>query len=151
MASEMKEMRLSQPLISTESLIGAGRSGRIPNATVSMQRHEGPAQSFPRGEASSNHAIHGYAHMSNQSYYTPHLAQSSLSRLGQQPLQRHNLGRSAPFRDGERSHLNIQTPQYSGGPHSPGSKDSQWGRRGNYSVFNAPPAFHGRKDYGRNA
>lgn len=41
----------------------------------------------------------------------PHLAQSSPSRLGQQPIQRHNVGgRSAQFRDGELSHLRVQAP-----------------------------------------
>lgn len=126
MTSEfIQEMRLSQPLISTEPLIGAGSSNRLPNATISLQRHDGlPIQSFSVGESGSNPAIHGYSHMTNQSYFGPHSAQSSPSRLGQQPIQRHNMGRSAPFRDGRRS---------------------------NYSVSNAPPAFHGRKDYRRNA
>ncbi|KAK4384726.1 Dual specificity protein kinase YAK1 [Sesamum angolense] len=146
----MKGMHLSQPLVSSESQIGVGISSRISNASVSIQRHDGPVQSFSPGEAGSSPAIHGYAHMTNQSYFMPHSAQSSPSRLGQQPIQRHNLGRSAPFRDGEWSHLNVQAPQYSGGLRSPGSKDMHWGRRGNYSVSNAP-AFHGRKDYGRNA
>ncbi|KAL0299839.1 UNVERIFIED_CONTAM: Dual specificity protein kinase YAK1 [Sesamum radiatum] len=146
----MKGMHLSQPLVSSESQKGVGISSRISNASVSIQRHDGPVQSFSPGEAGSSPAIHGYAHMTNQSYFMPHSAQSSPSRLGQQPIQRHNLGRSAPFRDGEWSHLNVQAPQYSGGLRSPGSKDMHWGRRGNYSVSNAP-AFHGRKDYGRNA
>ncbi|KAK4433164.1 Dual specificity protein kinase YAK1 [Sesamum alatum] len=151
MTSEfMKGMHLSQPLVPSEPLIGVGISSRTSNASVSIQRHDGPVQSFPPGEAGSSPAIHGYAHMTNQSYFMPHSAQSSPSRLGQQPVQRHNLGRSAPFRDGEWSHLNVQAPQYSGGLRSPGSKDIHWGRRGNYSVSNAPPAFHGRKDYGRN-
>ncbi|KAI3474997.1 hypothetical protein Pfo_030308 [Paulownia fortunei] len=160
MTSEfIKRMHLSQPLISAEPLIGAGRSNRISNATTSMQ-------------SGSNPAIYGYAQMTNQSYSMPHLAQSSPSRLGQQPVQRHNLGRSAPFRDGEWSHLNVQAPQYSRvhillearttvgylgptpPPHPPPHKQSYYlftGRRGSYSVSNAPPAFHGRKDYGRNA
>lgn len=39
MTSEfIKGMHLSQPLISSEPLIGAGSSSRISNATVSMQR-----------------------------------------------------------------------------------------------------------------
>ncbi|KAI3472515.1 hypothetical protein Pfo_028009 [Paulownia fortunei] len=42
MTSEfIKRMHLSQPLISAEPLIGAGRSNRISNATTSMQRHDG--------------------------------------------------------------------------------------------------------------
>ncbi|KAL0304579.1 UNVERIFIED_CONTAM: Dual specificity protein kinase YAK1 [Sesamum radiatum] len=128
MTSEfMKGMHLSQPLVSSESLIGVGVSSRISNASVSIQRHDGPVQSFSPGEAGSSPAIHGYAHMANQSYFMPHSAQSSPSRLGQQPVQRHNLGRSAPFRDGEWSHLNAQAPQYSGGLRSPGSKDMHWG------------------------
>ncbi|KAG8381693.1 hypothetical protein BUALT_Bualt06G0148000 [Buddleja alternifolia] len=125
MTSEfIKGMHLNQPLDSTESFIEAGKSNRISNPSTSMQRHDVPVQSFGAGEAGGNPASHGYAHMSKQSYFTPHLAQSSPSRLGQQPLQHHNLGRSAPFRDG---------------------------RKGNYSISNAPPASHGRKDYGRNA
>lgn len=69
----------------------------------SQFRHDGPIQSFSVGEAGgSNPAIHGYAHTSNQSYFTPHLALSSPSRLGQQqPVQRHNMGRSAQYHDGE--------------------------------------------------
>ncbi|KAL0313748.1 UNVERIFIED_CONTAM: RNA polymerase sigma factor sigA [Sesamum calycinum] len=122
----MKGMHLSQPLVSSESQKGVGISSRISNASVSIQRHDGPVQSFSPGEAGSSPAIHGYAHMTNQSYFMPHSAQSSPSRLGQQPIQRHNLGRSAPFRDGEWSHLNVQAPQYSGGLRSPGSKDMHW-------------------------
>lgn len=39
MTSELiQEMRLSQPLISTEPLIGAGSSNRLPSATISLQR-----------------------------------------------------------------------------------------------------------------
>ncbi|CAA0820121.1 yeast YAK1-related gene 1 [Striga hermonthica] len=121
-----KGMHLSEPSIS-ETLIGTKGSNR----SVLRQRHEvpPPVQSSCLGGASSNPAIYGYnAQMRNQSYFAPNMSQSSPGvRLGQQPVQWHNhSGRSssAQFRDG---------------------------RRGNYSVSNAPPAFHGRKDCGRNA
>ncbi|KAK4480578.1 hypothetical protein RD792_013656 [Penstemon davidsonii] len=148
----IKGMGLKQPLISNEPLTGVQRSYRNSNATVAMQRHD-TVQSFSLGEASSNPSFHGNAHMPKQSQFMPHLAQGSSSRWGQQPIQRHNLGRSAPFRGSDWGQLNVHPPQpsyTSGGPLSPGSKDIQWGRRGNFSVSNAPPA-HGRKDYGRNA
>ncbi|XP_042030295.1 dual specificity protein kinase YAK1 homolog isoform X1 [Salvia splendens] len=118
----IKGMDLGQPSMSIEPLIGAGNSSHISIAALSMQRHDGPIQSFSLGEAGSNPAIHGYA---NQSYLTPHLAPNSPSRLGQQPAQRHNIGRSTQFHEG--------------------------GHRGNYSVSSTPPAFQGRKDYRRNA
>ncbi|KAL1536544.1 dual specificity protein kinase yak1 [Salvia divinorum] len=118
----IKGMDLGQPSMSTEPLIGSGNSSHISIAALSVQRHDGPIQSFSVGEAGSNPAIHGYA---NQSYLTPHLALSSPSRLGQQPGQRHNIGRAAQFHEG--------------------------GHRGNYSVSSTPPAFHARKDYRRNA
>ncbi|KAL3837931.1 hypothetical protein ACJIZ3_022522 [Penstemon smallii] len=146
-------MGLKQPLISNEPLTGVQRSYRNSTATVAMQRHDGAVQSFSLGEASSNPSFHGNAHMPKQSQFMPHLAQGSSSRWGQQPIQRHNLGRSAPFRGSDWGQLNVHPPQpsyTSGGPLSPGSKDIQWGRRGNFSVSNTPPA-HGRKDYGRNA
>ncbi|GFQ07061.1 serine/threonine-protein kinase ppk15 [Phtheirospermum japonicum] len=127
MSSEfIKGMHLTEPLISEPS-IGSGRSSRITNTTRLDVPH---VQSSSLG-GSSNSGIYGYAAAqltTNQSsYFTPNLAQ----RLGQQqqPVQWHNnsnnhhFGRSAPFRDG---------------------------RRGSYSVSNAPPASHGRKDYARN-
>lgn len=61
----------------------------------------------------------------------PHLAQNALSRFRPLPIQRHNQGRSVPFRGNEWGHLNVQTPQstyHSGGPYSPGRrKDIEWG------------------------
>ncbi|KAK6155287.1 hypothetical protein DH2020_009535 [Rehmannia glutinosa] len=85
----IKGMHLSEPLIS-EPLIGAGRASRITNANVSMQRHDGPAQSFSLGEAGSNPAIYGYAQMTNQSYFMPNLAQvlpSDVEAVTQSPMR----------------------------------------------------------------
>ncbi|KAL6552905.1 hypothetical protein OROGR_006747 [Orobanche gracilis] len=138
MTSEfIKGMHLSEPLMS-EPLLRDGRSSRITNTAFSIQRHDvplhPPVQSSSLGGASTNQGIYGYAQMTNQSYFTPN---SSPIRLGkhqhqhqhQQPVQWHNsIGRSsAQFHDGE------------------------WGHRGGYSASNNAPAFHGRKDYGRNA
>ncbi|XP_051138035.1 dual specificity protein kinase YAK1 homolog isoform X2 [Andrographis paniculata] len=151
MASEfIREVNLSQPVTSIDPMIGGGRFSRIANGNIFMHRNNGPVQSFPHGEASSNPAIHSYAHVINQSYIMPHLAQSSPSRLGQRHIQQHNLGRSAPFPNDDWSHLHVRVSEYSGGPQSPGRPDSQWGPRGSYSVSNAPPpVFHERKDCGR--
>lgn len=77
------------------------------SAVGSQFRQDGPIQSFSLGEAGSNPLIHGYAPTTNQSYFSPHLAPSSLSRLGQQPVQRHNVGRSAQFHEGEWSMPNV--------------------------------------------
>ncbi|XP_047947072.1 dual specificity protein kinase YAK1 homolog [Salvia hispanica] len=115
----IKGMDLRPPSMSIGPLSGAGNSSQVSSAALSVQRHEGPIQSFSRGEGGSNPPIRGYVHTT---YSTPHLALNSPSRLGQQPVQRLNIGRSAQFHDG--------------------------GQRGSYSVSNTP---HGRKDYRRNA
>ncbi|KAL2545638.1 hypothetical protein Fot_14871 [Forsythia ovata] len=152
-------MHLGQHLVSTEPQIGVSRFNRITDASVSMQRPNGPSvQAFSLGEVGStsgNHDLHGgYAHhMTKQSHFIP---QNSPSRLGQLPIQRHGHGRSTGFRGSEWSHFNVQPPQSSynsGGPHSPRGSGMQWGRRGNYPVSNIPSASHshGRKDYGRTA
>lgn len=130
----MMGMHLNQPFVSAEPSSGVERFKLISDASVSIQRSDGPFQPFPTGETGSNPSIHHQGHVTEQSHFMPHLAQNALSRFRPLPIQRHNQGRSVPFRGNEWGHLNVQTPQssyHSGDPYSPGRrKDIEWGHKG---------------------
>ncbi|PSS11869.1 Serine/threonine-protein kinase yakA [Actinidia chinensis var. chinensis] len=164
MASEFgKGMQLRQALVPTESLACVGRSNRALSSSFSesTQRTNGPIQqpfsSREVGSPPSGHDLPGaYPRpMTKPSHFVPHFPQNSPSRLGQQPVQRFNHGRSTAVRGTDWNHSNVQPPPSSfssGGPHSPGNSlfgNGPWGRRGNHPVANIPPASRGRKDYGR--
>ncbi|KAA8534710.1 hypothetical protein F0562_032227 [Nyssa sinensis] len=157
-----KGMHLSQALPSTDSLMGGRRFNRFSstNSNISMQRPNGPIQTFSHGELGSPPSAHdlhgGYIHpLAKPSHLMPHFSQSSPSRLGQQSVQRFNHARST-VRGNEWNHIKVQASPSgfnSGGPHSPGNSSfgngMPWGRRSNHPVTNIPPASRGRKDYGR--
>ncbi|PKI54580.1 hypothetical protein CRG98_025094 [Punica granatum] len=123
-------------LSSTESLGGVGRTNHVSRAgySVSTQRQLGPVQAYPHGEVGKlpshdQHSGHIRA-MSKPSHFTPQYPyNNSLSRLGQQPAQRFNHGRStsSTFGRGGDWHITLQAPNSSfgsEGPHSPGSGGS---------------------------
>ncbi|KGN50407.1 dual specificity protein kinase YAK1 homolog isoform X2 [Cucumis sativus] len=141
---------------------GIGRfSVPSPSLNLSSQRKTGPVQAFPHvevGSPPSAQDLHtGYARSSSKhSHLMPHNSHNSPSRLGQQPVQRFNQGRSTNVRGYEWSPVKIQPPlptYNSGGPRSPGSgsfgSGMTWGFRANQPVTSIPPASRGRKDYGR--
>lgn len=135
-----KSMHLNQ-----ESFVGVGRFNQM-----STQRPNGPVQGFSHGEGSSQDM---YVHpMMTPSHLMPHFSQFSPSRLGQQPVQRFNHGRSMGIRGAEWNHVK-QAPLSnfnSGGPRSPGSSSAPWGRRGNHPIAaNILPSSHGGNEYGR--
>lgn len=151
-----KGMHLGQVFAPAESFVDVTRFNRIPhtNSNISMQRPNGPIQHAEAGCSPSTHEQHGgYVHpMTKSSHFLPHFPQISPSRLGQQPVQRFSHGRSTTLHGSEWNHMKVQAPLSnfnSGGPRSPGSNGTPWGRRGNHPVATIPPSSHGRKDYGR--
>ncbi|KAG7035602.1 ppk15, partial [Cucurbita argyrosperma subsp. argyrosperma] len=136
---------------------GTGRFS-MPSASLNLtsQRKTGPVQAFPHvevGSPPSAQDLHtGHARPSSEySHFMPHSSYNSPSRLGQQPVQRFNQGRSTNVRGYEWNAVRIQPPlpsYNSGGPRSPGSGMS-WGYRANQPVTSIPPSSRGRKDYGR--
>lgn len=87
-----------------------------------------PIQGFPHGEGSSQD-IYVHPMMTTSHIIPTHYSQFSPSRLGQQPVQRFNHGRSMGIRGAEWNHVK-QAPLSnfnSGGPRSPGSSSAPWG------------------------
>ncbi|RVW67178.1 RNA polymerase sigma factor sigA [Vitis vinifera] len=156
MATEFsKGMHLGQNFGSAEPLVGVGRFGHASSTSSNTSR---PIQPFSHAEVGSppTHDPHaGYVRpMSKPSHFVPHISQNSPSRLGQQPIQRLNHGRSTAGRGSDWSQTKPSPPNFSsGGPRSPGnssfSNGMSWGRRANHPVTNLPPTSYGRKDYGR--
>ena len=105
-------------------------------------RKTGPVQAFPHvevGSPPSAQDLHtGHARPSSEySHFMPHSSYNSPSRLGQQPVQRFNQGRSTNVRGYEWNAVRIQPPlpsYNSGGPRSPGSGMS-WGKYAFKTVF----------------
>ncbi|XAR71537.1 Non-specific serine/threonine protein kinase [Bertholletia excelsa] len=155
-------LRLDKPLVPTQSLVSSRRSNRISStsSSASIQRPIAPTQVFSHGEvgsASSGRDLHvGNARPAKHSHFMPHIPQSSPSRLGHQPVQRFNHGRSISVRGSEWNHLKVQPSPSSftsGGPHSPGSSlfgnGTPWGRGANHPISNLSPTSSGRNDFGR--
>lgn len=120
-----KGMHLGQNLGSVEPLVGVGRFNHVSSTSSSISR---PIQPFLHAEVGSppTHDPHaGYVRsMSKPSHFVPHISQNSPSRLGQQPIQRLNYGRSTASRGnvGDWSQTKPSPPSFnSGGPRSPGS------------------------------
>lgn len=118
--------------------------------TVSIHynfRKTGPVQAFPHvevGSPPSAQDLHtGYARPSSKhSHFMPHSSHNSPSRLGQQPVQRFNQGRSTNIRGYEWNPVKIQPPlpsYNSGGPRSPGSgsfsSGMSWGKYAFKTVY----------------
>lgn len=153
-----KGMHLGQAVVSQEPFTGVRRSNQISNLNPSMsQRPTGQTQAFLPGEVGSppsGHELHGgYMHtMANPSYLMPHFAQSSPSRLGQQPsLHRFNQGRATAVHYNE-SHAKAQSSHSTYNTDTPLSaarNGASWGRRGSNPVPNIPPTSRTRKDYKR--
>lgn len=150
-----KGMHLGQNFGSAEPLVGIGRFSHASSTSSNTSR---PIQPFSHAEVGSppTHDPHaGYVRpMSKPSHFVPHISQNSPSRLGQQPIQRLNHGRSTAGRGSDWSQTKPSPPNFSsGGPRSPGnssfSNGMSWGRRANHPVTNLPPTSYGRKDYGR--
>lgn len=118
-------------------------------------RPTGQTQAFLPGEVGSppsGHEPHaGFMHtMGNPSYLMPHFAQSSPSRLGQQPLYRFNQGRPAVHYN--ESHAKAQSSHSTYNTDAPNSaprNGASWGRRGSNPIPNIPPTSRTRKDYKR--
>nr|XP_016484111.1 PREDICTED: dual specificity tyrosine-phosphorylation-regulated kinase 1B-like [Nicotiana tabacum] len=151
-----KGMHLGQAAVSQEPLSGVRRPSQISNLNPSMsQRPTGQTQAFLPGEVGSppsGHEPHaGYMHtMANPSYLMPHFAQSSPSRLGQQPLYRFNQGRPAVHYN--ESHAKAQSSHSTYNTDAPNSaprNGASWGRRGSNPIPNIPPTSRTRKDYKR--
>ncbi|KAJ9546123.1 hypothetical protein OSB04_025830 [Centaurea solstitialis] len=148
-----KSMHVNQAFAPTESFVGVARFNQMSSTNMSMQRPNGPA--FSHAEAGSPVSSPDvYVHpMMTPSHLMPHFSQFSPSRLGQQPVQRFNHGRSMGIRGGEWNHVKVQAPLSnfnSGGPRSPGSNSAPWGRRGNHPIAaNILPSSHGGNEYGR--
>ncbi|CAN4089353.1 unnamed protein product [Withania somnifera] len=151
-------MHLGQAVVSQESFNGVRRPNQISNLNPSMfQRPTGQTQAFLPGEVGSppsGHELHGgYMHtMGHPSYLIPHFAQSSPSRLGQQPsLHRFNQGRATAVHYNE-SHAQAQSSHSTYNvdtPLSAARNGASWGRRGSNPVPNIPPTSRTRKDYKR--
>lgn len=103
--------------------------------TLLWFRPNGLIQPFSTGEVGSSqsgHDLHGgFARpVTKSSHLMPH---SSPSRLGQQPVQRLNHGRSTAGRGSEWNHTKVQPSSSSSGvSHSPGnslfSNGTSWGK-----------------------
>lgn len=153
-----KGMHLGQAVVSQEPFTGVRRPSQISYLNPSMsQRPTGQTQAFLPGEVGSppsGHELHGgYMHtMANPSYLMPHFAQSSPSRLGQQPpLHRFNQGRGTAVHYNE-SHAKAQSSHSTYNADTPLSaarNGASWGRRGSNPVPNIPPTSRTRKDYKR--
>ncbi|KAM3381583.1 dual specificity protein kinase YAK1 isoform X2 [Capsicum galapagoense] len=153
-----KGMHLGQAVASQEPFTGVRRPNQISNLNPSMsQRPMGQTQAFLTGEVGSppsGHELHGgYMHtMANPSYLTPHFAQISPSRLGQQPpLHRFNQGRATGIHYNE-SHAKVQSSYstYNADTSLSAARNgASWGRRGSNPVPNIPPTSRTRKDYKR--
>nr|XP_043614835.1 dual specificity protein kinase YAK1 homolog [Erigeron canadensis] len=148
-----KSMHLSQAFTPTESFGGFGRSNQMPNSNMSTQRPNGPIQAFSHAEVGGSASSPDmYAQPMINSHLVPHFSQFSPSRLGQQPVQRFNHGRSMGNRGGEWNHVKVPPLSNfnSGGPRSPGSNSAPWGRRGNHPIAaSIVPSSHGGNEYGR--
>ncbi|KAG5559096.1 hypothetical protein RHGRI_008870 [Rhododendron griersonianum] len=125
MATEFSRMQLGQALLPTESLGYVRRSNHIAGTSFpSTHRPNGLIQPFSTGEVGSSqsgHDLHGgFARpVTKSSHLMPH---SSPSRLGQQPVQRLNHGRSTAGRGSEWNHTKVQPSSSSSGvSHSPGN------------------------------
>ncbi|KAM7273808.1 hypothetical protein ACFE04_028472 [Oxalis oulophora] len=156
-----KHMHIS----SGEHTVGSGRYSNASSTSskFSFQRQHGSFQQYSHMEESSppyHDPQSGFGRPISKpsSHFTPHFGQNPPSRLGQQqPVHRfNNPVRPAATWSGELNHLKVQTPPSGfnfGGQRSPGSGSISnglpWGRRGNHSVTNMPPASRGRKDHGR--
>ncbi|KAK4362768.1 hypothetical protein RND71_018009 [Anisodus tanguticus] len=153
-----KGMHLGQAVVSQEPFTGVRRPNHVSNLNPSMsQRPTGQTRAFLPGEVGSppsGYELHGgYMHtMANPSYLMPHFAQSSPSRLGQQPpLYRFNQGRTAVH----YNETHAKPPQSSHStynadtPLSAARNGASWGRRGSNPVPNIPPTSRTRKDYKR--
>ncbi|CAK9165992.1 unnamed protein product [Ilex paraguariensis] len=160
MANEFSNgMLLGQNLVPSEPFVGARRFNCISNTSsnILVQRPNGPVQPSSCGEVGGPPLalglLGGYGQpMTKPSNFMPQFVQNSPSRFGQQPVQRFNHGRSTAVRGSEWNHVKVQASLSSfnsGGPRSPGSHSTSWGRRGNHPVSNIPPTSRGRKDYGR--
>ncbi|XP_021281683.1 dual specificity protein kinase YAK1 isoform X3 [Herrania umbratica] len=148
---------------SADSSVGVGRFNRAltTSSNLSIQSRQNGPVGFSHIEVgsppSANDPHAGYPRfISKHSHFMPHMTQNSPSRLGQQPVQRFNHGRSTVARGSEWNHMKVQLPPSSfssGGQRSPGnssfSNGMPWGRRTSHPVANIPPASRGRKDYGR--
>ncbi|CAO2832278.1 unnamed protein product [Amaranthus hypochondriacus] len=142
-----KKVCVDQATASSETF-GTGRynhdSNPVPN---SSWRPCGPIQVFSNPEASSPPSAYnmplGYGPaMSRAPQYGSQLSPTSLSRLGQPPIQRTNHGRSF-----EGIH---PMPPHSSFSYDPGNSHAlgTWGRRTD-PLVNIPPFSRERKDYGR--
>ncbi|CDP04909.1 unnamed protein product [Coffea canephora] len=147
-----KGLHLGNSVASTDPVVGASRFNRVTNSSANMsaQSHQGGVTLGEVGSPTSAHdARGGYIHpVTKTSYLMPHFSPSSPSRLGQQPIQRINHGNHGM----EWNHAKVQPPLSSfssGGPRSPGSIGMHWGRRSSHPINSIPPAYRGRKDYGR--
>ncbi|KAI8565314.1 hypothetical protein RHMOL_Rhmol03G0249300 [Rhododendron molle] len=125
MASDFSRMQLGQALLPTESLGYVRRSNHIAGTSFpSTHRPNGLIQPFSTGEVGSTQSGHdmhsGFARpVTKSSHLMPH---SSPSRLGQQPVQRVNHGRSTAGRGSEWNHTKVQPSSSSSGvSHSPGN------------------------------
>ncbi|XP_047316329.1 dual specificity protein kinase YAK1 homolog isoform X2 [Impatiens glandulifera] len=125
------------------------KHNHVPGTTSgsSMQRPNGSVQPFLHGEDTETHGGHA-RYVTKGSHFMNHFpSNSSPSRLGQQPIQRFNPGRSTSSIKVQQSPsgFNFGGP---GGPLSPKSSQFSNGRRGNLPVTtNIPPTSRGRKDY----
>ncbi|GMH10726.1 hypothetical protein Nepgr_012567 [Nepenthes gracilis] len=154
-------LRISQASVPAETYIGFGRFKHNLNTSSSklLQRPNGPIQTVSQAEAGSPPSVYdlnvGYGRsMSKASPYLPQ--HNSPSRLGQQPIQQFNHGRSLAIHVNEGPHIKLQPNPFSfnsGGPRSPGSSSfnngTPWGRRANYPITSMPPSSYGKKDHGR--
>lgn len=138
MATEFsKGMHLGQNFGSAEPLVGVGRFGHASSTSSNTSR---PIQPFSHAEVGSppTHDPHaGYVRpMSKPSHFVPHISQNSPSRLGQQPIQRLNHGRSTAGRGSDWSQTKPSPPNFSsGGPRSPGNSSFSNGMSwGNYPL-----------------
>ncbi|XP_049394201.1 dual specificity protein kinase YAK1 homolog isoform X1 [Solanum stenotomum] len=153
-----KGMHLGQAGVSQEPFAGVRRPNQISNLNPSMsQRPTGQTQAFLPGEVGSppsGHELHGgYMHnMANPSYLMPHFAQSSPSRLGQQPpLHRFNQGRATAvhYNDSHAMAQSSHSTYNADNPLSAARNGASWGRRGSNPLPNIPPTSRTRKDYKR--
>ncbi|KAE8733689.1 Serine/threonine-protein kinase ppk15 [Hibiscus syriacus] len=146
---------------SADSSVGVGRFNR-PSTTTSnllIQRQNGPV-GFSHEDVGSPPSVNdlhaGYPrYLSKHSHFIPHTTQNSLSRLGQQTVQRFNHSRSTGAWGSEWNRMKVQLPPSfnSGGQRSPASSTFSngmpWGHRASHPFSNIPPGSRGRKDYGR--
>ncbi|GAB4833058.1 dual specificity protein kinase yak1 [Ancistrocladus abbreviatus] len=158
------ELHISQASVQAETFSGFGRfkHNMNPSSSKLVQRQNGPIQTFSQLEVGSPSSVYdlrvGYGRsLVKGSLLLPQLSHNSPSRLGQQPIQRFNHGRSSAIHVNEGSHINLQPNPFSfnsGGPHSPGSSSynngTPWERRANYPITSMQPSSScGRKDYNR--